>query len=904
MNESTPSQLQAIAAEGDVLVVAAAGAGKTRTLVERCLKRVLRADDPVSLDEVLMVTFTEAAAAEMRQRIRTELERRQAAAPDDAHLAEQLALLDTAAISTLHSFCLKLVREHFYDLQLDPQLTVLDDAQSRALAGETLDRVLQRHYAGTSPADEAVRELILTQGGGWDGPIRELVRRVHTYSQTLADPQGWRRAQLAAFEPGGAAVWEQWLIEGIAAWRYDWLEALQAVDPKNPNAQQCVKALRELPVPRTPEQIGELLARILAVDVEWPKGLKTKLRAPLAKLFDEAQFLQSVTRRAPDAGDPLAEDWEWVRPHMKALVELAGEFADEFAAAKREAGGVDFHDLEQFALQLLWDRERDQPTPVALRWRERLRLVFVDEYQDINAAQDCIITAISRDGAGANRFLVGDVKQSIYRFRLANPRIILGHDHDWRDGRSRAQVISLSENFRSHEAILQFINPVFEALLRPEIGGVDYPDEARLRFGAPALRRELSLATDASPRVELHLRLTSKEDADDNGADGESLLADLGSAEREARLVAQRLHELHTQRINVWKDQHWQPVEWRDMVVLLRSPRGKAECYAREFARLGVPLEVARGGFYDTTEVTDLLSLLQLLDNPLQDVPALAVLRSPLAGLTLDELGVVRLAERRGRFWIALLKFHRDATRLKLNFSDPAIHAAVDSARPKVDAFLKSFARWRQLARQGALSHCLETVLDETHYEDWLLAQPRGAQRRANVGRLLAMTRQFDPYQRQGLFRFLNFVAAQEEMGVETGPAPAESGDAVRLMSIHQSKGLEFPIVVLANLGGRFNFEDLKANVILDDHYGLCPQVKAPVSEQRYVSLPYWLAARRQRRETLGEELRLLYVALTRACDRLILTGTATRKRAEDRWAGATIERLGTREITGTNCFL
>ena len=943
MTRPTQHQRDAVAARGNVLVGAGAGAGKTHTLVQRCLARLLDPAEAVAVDEMLLVTFTEAAAAEMRKRIREALEKRATeererqaaggtASPLLERLEEQLALLDMARISTLHGFCLHLVREHFYDLELDPQISVLDEAQSRRLAAEALDRLMPAHHQGTKPEDEAVRQLILIHGRGADQPIHELVLKLHEYTQTLASPTRWVEEQLALFRSPNAARWTDWLVRSSDEWRAGWLDALAEVPAENGNAQQCLTALRALPQPPTRAQVELMLANILAADGNWPNRKKGAFRKPLEKLFEEAAFLASLAGTAGGA-DPLEEDWNWVRDQMITLLELAREFAAAFANAKRELGAVDFHDLEQLALELFWDAEAGGPTPIAQHWRDKLRLVFVDEYQDINAAQDRIIEALSREGAAANRFLVGDVKQSIYRFRLADPRIFQRYAENWRHSGPHHQVIPLAENFRSHEAILNFVNPVFAALMRKAVGGVGYEEVARLRFGDPEGRTAMTVAADAAgqPRVEMHLRLTSNTDADDANGDTDDL-ADLSNAEHEARLVALRLKRLREEGFPVWRKERGahDAVKWSDMVVLLRSPRNKAEVFAKEFKRLGVPLQVERGGFYDATEVMDLLHLLTLLDNPLQDVPTLAVLRSPLVGLTLDELAAIRLALPRGRFWTALCRWQEiESSKVQNPKSnvlgqpsatggqtvdrsaglEPALDPRQSESQLQVGAphlervalFRQRFARWRRLARQGSLSRCLETVLDDTHYEDWLRAQPHGEQRRANVERLLGMTRQFDQLQRQGLFRFLRFVEAEREAGVDPEPAVVDTGDAVRLMSIHKSKGLEFPVVVIASLGGRFNFADTRGGIILDEEYGLCPQVKPPVTEQRYPSLPYWLAARRQKRELLGEELRLLYVAMTRACDKLILTGTASRKAAEEKWSGEAVDTLGNAQVQAAN---
>jgi ATP-dependent helicase/nuclease subunit A len=472
----------------------------------------------------------------------------------------------------------------------------------------------------------------------------------------------------------------------------------------------------------------------------------------------------------------------------------------------------------------------------------------------------------------ANRFLVGDVKQSIYRFRLADPKIFRDYAQNWRGNNGR--TIHLAENFRSREGLLNFVNSVFEPLMRPEIGGVGYDAEARLQFGAPKDRAELSLARDPSPRAELHLLFKKGRDEAGGGDEsGDDDLADLQETEREARLLALRLKQLDGKH-NIWDSERksFRAAEWRDMAVLLRSPSGKAEIYAKEFQRAGVPLVVERGGFYDSAEILDLLSLLQLLDNPLQDVPAIAVLRSPLVGLSLDELAQIRLAAKGVHFWTALNHVQSPKSKVQSGTAE------------KTAKFLERFSHWRKLAKQTSLSECLESVLAETHYAEWLLARPRGAQRRANVERFLGLVQKFDQFQRQGLFRFLKFIEAQREAGVEPDVAPVAEENAVRLMSIHQSKGLEFPIVAVADLAKPFNTQDLRGEIIFDEAFGLCPRVKPPHTGRRYPSLPHWLAQQHQRREQWGEELRLLYVATTRARDTLILTGAITEKKWETLW--------------------
>ncbi|HSY75029.1 MAG TPA: UvrD-helicase domain-containing protein, partial [Dongiaceae bacterium] len=837
MENLTPSQQRAVAARGNVLVMAGAGTGKTHTLVERCLNLIC--EEKVSLDEILIVTFTEAAAAEMRQRLRTALEKKSRENPD-SFFAEQLALFDAAHIGTLHSFCFKLVREHFHELGLDPQISILDEGQTRLLAEETLEEQFNSHYEGEDELSLAVQDLIKVYGNGRDEKIRALVLRLHHYLQTRPDTEKWLARQIEIFSAVEPVQWREWFSAAISNWRDEWLPVLENLKSENPKAAECLEILRET-------NSRDVFQKVLAADENYPARKKTVLRKPLEDFFDGAKFLNSLI--STKENDPLAEDWNWIRGHMKTLLKLAREFSEKFSARKRDDGVMDFHDLEQFALKLLWNFETEKSTEIGKRWSEKLRFVFVDEYQDINAAQDKIISALSRDGADANRFLVGDVKQSIYRFRLADPKIFRDYAHDWRGKNGR--TIPLTDNFRSRESLLSFVNSIFKPLMREKIGGVDYDDEAQLKFGSPETRVDFSIAKDSSPRTELLLRLKAgrNDEFDSENESGANELADLEESEKEARMLVLHLLILKNSRHEIWDDEEkiFRAVDWRDMAILLRAPSGKSEIFAKQFDRAGIPLVVERGGFYYSSEILDLLGVLQLLDNPLQDVPVIAVLRSPLVGCSLDELAEIRLVAS-GHFWFALNQAQSPKSKVQ------------NETRAKTGKFLERFHRWRKLAQQSSLSQCLEAILTETHYDDRLKSRLRGAQRHANVGRFLNLAEKFDQFQRQGLFRFLKFIEAQREAEVEPEVSPVADENAVRLMSIHQSKGLEFPIVAIADLSKSFNMQDFHGEIIFDEEFGLCPKVKPPTSGRRYPSLPHWLAQQHQRREQAGEELRLLYV--------------------------------------------
>jgi len=877
----TSAQQHAVNARGNVLVVAGAGTGKTRALVERCLSCLLDEKPPLSLDELLIVTFTEAAATEIRQRIRLRLEQELSLHPGNFRWHEQLALFDTAYIGTLHSFCLQIIRPHFYELAIDPQFAVVAEDEARLLADETLSRVLESHYDGRSADAKSVQQLIQSHGAGSDHTIRALVLRLHHYAQTLPDPAGWFQKQLELFSTVNPIHWGDWLLAAFIDWRRDVLPLLDS-DSTSQAAQKCAAILRAAPVNPSREKMADVLENISRICEAVPRKKKP---AWLKTFAPESQFLNSLAESGEKI-DPLIQDWEWVRHPMITLLKLTREFGDAYLESKRQLGVLDFHDLEQYALRLLWNRSTNQPTKLAAQWQRKLRFIFVDEYQDINAAQNKLIEVISRDASGGNRFLVGDVKQSIYRFRQADPHIFQGYAATWKDG--AGETVIMGENFRSRKGILDFINTLFGSIMQPEIGGVSYDEQAKLIL---ASSEEISRHQVANkhPDVELLLRVKAPNgdaEADLSPDDTWDELIDLEEAAKEARLVALRLRELKAQQYPVWDEEtkSFRSVSWGDIAVLLRAPAGKSECYAKEFRRLNIPLLVQRSGFYDSIEVSDLVNLLQTLDNPLQDVPVLAVLHSPLAGLTINELAEIRLAAK-GPFWTALVFWNDSQIAAAKRQGAESKKGATSNSQGgevtfrKVSSFLERHSRWRRLARQSSLSRCLETALSETQYDTFLLTQPRGEERHANVQRLLRLAQQFDSFQRQGLFRFLRFIDAQKRADTEPEVKPSASEDSVRLMSIHQSKGLEFPVVVVADLNKPFNLVDLRGAIILDEHYGLCPQIKPPHTGKRYPSLPYWLATRRQRRELLGEELRLLYVALTRARDTLILSASLSQKR-------------------------
>ncbi len=905
----TPAQQQAVTASGNVLVMAGAGTGKTRTLVERVL-RVLAPTtappedpeaEPVRVTDLLVVTFTEAAAAELRERIRQRLET-VAARDRSPFWQEQLALLDSAFIGTLHSFCYRIISEHYAELDLDPKLSVLDVGEALLRSREVFHELLEQTLADTSPEARAFAAVFADRFAAEEARLRDLVLRIHAYSQSLADPEGWFESQRAYLQEPNPTRWRQWLLEALAAWRARWQPVLQEAAADNPLARCCQDhLLTEATGAGSSEELARCWASAwqsfqLALEAgRQDRTILQKHRAALRSCLEELEFLASLLPNSDSSGgqterlDPLEGDWQQMRQPVLTLLWFSRRFGAAYALAKRQRGELDFADLEQMALTLLWDRQRQRPRPLAERFRERFRWVFVDEYQDINPAQDQILCAVSRSGDASNRFLVGDIKQSIYRFRRADPTIFRNYAEQWARS-AESCVVQLTENFRSRPALLDFVNAVFSELMRPEVGGVGYGPEAWLRSPDPSPGS--NLAASEPPPVELQLwtarpdpsEVSSEEALEDEIA----AVEELSHAEREARFLALRLKELQASQVSVRDPQtgQFRPVRYSDMAVLMRSPGPKIELYARQFDALGVPLEVARKGLFEALEVADLVNLLRLLDNPLQDLPLLAVLRSPLVGLSLDELACICSQERSQPVWLRLRRWLDCAAADRAPGCDPV------ATRAAVARFLQRYARWRALARQGSVSRCLEAILSDTHYLAWVEARPQGRLARWQLERALQLARQYDRFSGEGLRRFLERLDAFEESAAEPEVPSAPGSDAVRLLSIHQSKGLEFPVVVVADLGKPFNWQDLRDELILDEYYGLAARLRSTDGRRTYPSLSYWLARQRQKAETLGEELRLLYVAFTRARDHLILSGMVRSTPFGDKAASSASSRV------------
>ena len=929
----TDAQRAAIEARGGhLLVSAAAGSGKTAVLVERIIRLI--ADDGVDIDRLLVVTFTEAAAGEMRDRILQALEERLAANPHNGHLMRQLMLLPKASISTLHAFCLTVLRQHFYRLDLDPEFRVMDEHEAQLLRLDVLDEVLEAAYDRSEPESAFSRLAIAYGGAGGDGDLRQFILALHDYARSLPDPVGWLRTCIRAYreldeESFAGSPWERELAQ-LAQVRLARAAALlrQALaQASGPGGVASHAATLEADLERI-EKLQRLAAQGLgalaaaAHEAEFP-------HLPRAKAGEGDPEVREAVRKLRDAAKkivhelysswlarPLGEQLAEVRalaPLMDALVEQVLALDEAYAAAKRERGAVDFADLEHLCLRLLEDPD------VAAELRARFDEVLVDESQDLNGVQEAILTRICGGAEDGGRlFLVGDVKQSIYRFRQADPTLFLERYRRAAPYAPRMPAgngerrIDLQANFRSREPVVDGVNFLFRQIMTPAAGEIPYDPAAELVFRAPygpggvdapiefhLLEREprlLRAAAEAMQPALVEVAAAVEAPATEGAVAGEEAVGELGgdepedpleelnALEREAVVAAQRIQELVLGgEALVWDKAAggYRPARYGDVAVLLRATRHKANAVLDVFARYGVPAYAELGtGYFAALEVDTMLALLSILDNPRQDIPLATVLRSPLGGFTPADLARIRAAYKEGDFLDAVMA--------------AAARDDLGALSRRLRDFLLRLEDWRTRARRGPLSELIWQVLTETGYFDYVGAMPGGRQRQANLRALYERARQFDTFARQGLSRFLRFIQRLQDAAGDLGTAPAvgESDDVVRVMSVHKSKGLEFPIVIVLDLGRGFEGRAGHRHLVFQRELGVGAAVVDPDRRIAWPSLLQAAVRERRRREELAEEMRVLYVALTRARERLILIGSGRNlPRLCGQWAAAASHR-------------
>ena len=884
----------------NILVSAAAGSGKTAVLVERIVKIITDKNHPVDIDHLLIVTFTNAAAAEMRERIGNAIEKALDEQPGNEHLLRQLTLIHNAQITTIDSFCLYVVRNHFHEIDLEPNFRIGDEGELKLLREDVLGRVLEQNYEEPS---EAFSDFVEGYASGrTDAALNEMILQLYEFSRSYPWP-------------------EKWLDSFVGIYRIENREELDRAEWLAPLTQNirfvlkdCEQLLKQALAITQQDDGPDMYEKAVQSDLEKYEGLSRltsfcELSGALSDIKydrlassrgfegdpDKLELVKSLREQAKDvvkklcrqyffcSPEMMIEQLERTEPMLEEVVRLTKQFADEFADAKRRKNLVDFHDVEHFALQILVDEETEKAKKTAEEFRDTFEEIMIDEYQDSNEVQETLLRSISREERGENNiFMVGDVKQSIYRFRLARPELFMKKYDSYSLEESTTQRIDLHKNFRSREEVLTCTNDIFYKIMARSLGNVEYDAEAALYPGA-----SYPVSADFIPEILL---------ADSN----DELLEDTELTDKktlEAKIVAEEIkHLMKTQPVTDKEAGTLRAARYSDIVILLRSLSGWADSLVEVLNENGIPAHtVSSTGYFSTVEVQTVLSMLRLLDNPRQDIPMAAVLRSPMAGLTDEELAVLRLEDGSVPFHEAVLElaeglYEEDGQK---EISDSEADSEADqkqgrnadgkkeddietTAHRKLLKFYKKYRQLRQLVPDTPIHELIEIILRETGYGHYVAAMPAGNRRTANLNMLLEKAAAYEKTSYKGLFHFVRYIDELQKYDVDFGEADmvGENEDVVRIMSIHKSKGLEFPIVIVSGMGKNFNKQDTRSKMVLHPELGIGldymdgkKRIKSPTIAKKAIAKQIDL-------ENLGEELRVLYVALTRAKEKLILTGT------------------------------
>ena len=913
----------------NLLVSAAAGSGKTAVLVERIIQMISEGDRPLDIDQLLIMTFTNAAAAEMRERIGAAVEQKLKERPEDEHLWLQAALIPQAQITTIDSFCLNIIRSHYNSLDIDPAFRMGDEGELSLLRGDCMGEMLENCY---DEADAEFARFVEHFGRGKsDRGIEDVILQAWQFSQSHPWPGEWLASCQKELEEESIlemeeSPWMVFLMEDVARQMEELSgqlgEALQVcLEEKGPLAYEPmlisdrskIEAIGRAAATGSFEALYNSLqnmsfgrlASIRSKDIDGDKkAFVSACRDRVKKAVAKCRELYG--QQSPEE---VVESMRGTRTVIRELLRLTGMFDQAYRDAKRERNVLDFNDLEHLALEVLYEREETgdgeetvsrRPSQVADELSRQYEEILVDEYQDSNYVQEALITGISRERSGhPNVFMVGDVKQSIYRFRLARPELFMDKYETYSRERGPRQMIELQQNFRSRESVLTSVNDVFYQIMTKNLGGITYTPETALYPGAKF--EEVSGKTVLDPEADAG-KSGSREAAPVSlkaGTPTELLLVDTGAdtlrqldedsldytaKELEARLIAGRIRQLvsEDQGILVWDKSRggYRRARYGDMVILLRSMSGWSEVFVNVLMNEGIPaFAQTRTGYFNTVEVETILSLLSVVDNPMQDIPLAAVMRSPIVGMDDEEMAWMMAVYKRNskkgqdRGVYGAWKLWLEEGWITVGLSGIPVKTA-HSISFKSRRLSVLMERLRGEARHLPIHELLYRVYRESGYYDYVSAMPAGETRRANLDMLVEKAAAYESTSYKGLFHFVRYIEKLKKFDTDFGEASVagEQDNTVRIMSIHKSKGLEFPVVFLAGLGKRFNKQDAYGQILLDADLGAAAdfldlelRVKAPTLKKQALK-------RRTELETMGEELRVLYVAMTRAKEKLIMT--------------------------------
>ena len=836
----TPSQKAAIEKEGcSILVSAAAGSGKTRVLTERMLRML---EEGADLDSFLIITFTKAAAAELRGRISDEIAARLALDPTNAHLRKQSAMYTNARIGTIDSYCQSFLHEHCHAARLSPDFTVIEEDRAKAMRERIIERVLDESY---ERGGDDFLILCDTVGAGTDdGALARTVLSLHSKIQSHSDPMGWLHSQLdtltADYADAGDTPWGRDILNNARAAADYWAHVMDEMS-------RLASQYDDLHAKYTDDcaDIAEQLRNFSRAcsdgwDAAYSALFKVKRGSSKSIKSDPAldKRIGAMRKKCKACiegyytiiytwSDKALADLKGSVPAARALIELTERFDSAYKAEKRRRSEVDFADLEHMTVQLLYDAD-GRPSEIARETGAHFKEIMVDEYQDVNRVQDDIFRALSDDGK--NLFMVGDVKQSIYRFRLADPTIFIEKYDNYApygsESGSEGVKIMLRENFRSSREVIDGVNSVFGTIMSRAVGEVSYDEDAALKCGR---------GSESGKIPELTLISTQKTNDDDLR----------GRADIEAAAVAEKIRSLMASGVEV----EGRPLEYDDIAILMRSANSVGEIYRRELILRGIPVASGDGGsFFRAPETAAIMSLLAIIDDPRQDVALIAVLSSAVFDFTADELSEIRLAAKDEDFFTALVK-------------------SAEKSEKCAD-FLETLASLRERAKECTAEELLRHIYDALDIPALCSAQSDPARRLSNLRMMLSLAHKFSSGGFRGLHRFITWLQRLDDAG---GASEDESG-GVRIMTVHKSKGLEFPVVFLCDTARGFNMQDSRENVIIHPELGIGIRVYDTERKLKYPGISFKAIGERIRSEQRSEEMRLLYVALTRARDRLYIT--------------------------------
>ena len=891
----------------NLLVSAAAGSGKTAVLVERII-RMITGDSPIDIDRLLVMTFTKAAAAEMRERIQAAIEKKLEEDPGNEHLQQQAVTVQFAQITTIDSFCLHILREHFDCIDIDPAFRVGDEGEMLLLRAEVLQELMEDSYAN---GGEAFERFVDTYSiGKADGGIEDYIMQVFSFAQSNPWPDKWfehcrKELETTDFGELDRTEWMRFLLEDVRTQAEEWERQLgdavklcmeeDGPEPYLPMVNEDLCNVRQLiSACGSYLEFSSAAERFTFSRMAAIRGKNSTVNPDKKEAVSECRkrIKKSVEKMREqylfESPEKTLEDMEAGKESILMLLALAEEFAARFREKKREKNVVDFNDLEHFALEVLTEAGTGRPGPVADELSRQFDEILVDEYQDSNLVQETLIHCISRERFGSpNVFMVGDVKQSIYKFRLARPELFLEKYNSYTSEESLYQKIELHQNFRSRDTVLMSINDIFFRIMTKKLGNIEYTDETALHPGASFEPYE----GRKQGELDTELLLINTAGRELEGLDDD--ISDYTARELEAGMIAGKIRELTGEEngMAVWdKDEKcYRPARYGDIVILLRSVSGWAESFTEILAHQGIPaFAESRTGYFDTVEVETVLNLLAVIDNPIQDIPLASVLKAPFCGLADRELAHITAVCKRniekGRdrgLYSAVMNFLSES-RADSEHGPEGEKSGTDelfndaAIAEKLEKTVNLIEGLRKMAVYLPMHSLLHRIFDLTGYYDYVSAMPAGETRRANLDMLVEKASSYEATSYRGVFHFIKYIEKLKKYNTDFGEASTvnEQGNTVRIMSIHKSKGLEFPIVIVAGMGKMFNKQDTRGKILIDSEFGIGTDYLDSRKRLKGPTLKKNVMKRRMELEALGEELRVLYVAMTRAKEKLIMTAS------------------------------